>query len=130
MISKSHQAGAEIKNSDTKARGLRVSNEWPLRLKTRASTVRQYPNHMGKKPQWVREPERDQFVIQNTIVKAMPIQPYIGQCRECDVSFDSIFGIPEIMQGPGLQCSKILICLSRRLPFFEYLLKKYKKCNR
>jgi hypothetical protein len=62
-----------------------------LQVKTIASTVRQYPNHMGKKPQCVRGPDRDQFMIQKVMDRTMPIQPCIGHFRACVFSIASIF---------------------------------------
>jgi hypothetical protein len=75
MTSKSHQAGTEMKKSATYATGLRVNNEWPFRVRTSASMVRQYPSHMGKNPQCVRSPVKDQFMIQKIMANNKPSLP-------------------------------------------------------
>src|SRR5262245_13684388 len=68
ITSKSHQAGAELKNSQTKSRRDRLNMDVPLRSRTRASTVKAYPNQSGKNKYAVRLvlSGKSQFNGQNT----------------------------------------------------------------
>src|SRR5215211_3559325 len=82
--SKIHQTGAETRKSPTYLRGLRLSKDVPVRHRTSPSIVRQYPNHNGKNPQWVRAPVKVQLSAQNRMTNPSPNQP-------CKGNFDPSF---------------------------------------
>src|SRR5689334_6520970 len=76
--SKNHQTGAETRNSPTYRRGLRLSNDVPVRQNTSPSMARQYPSHIGKNPQCVRGPCRVQLRGQKMRIRPNPSQPCKG----------------------------------------------------
>lgn len=78
IASNNHQEGADTAKSPLYFFQFRVSREVLLRKNTRASTVRQYPSHIGKKPQCVRSPSSFQFRNQKAAISSIPIQPCSG----------------------------------------------------
>jgi hypothetical protein len=56
-------------------RQLRVSKDVRVRQKTSPSTVKQYPSHIGKNPQFVRGPLKLQLRNQKRPARINPSQP-------------------------------------------------------